>query len=264
MSPSEYMMGNNPRLSVIMPTLNIQNYIENSTTAVLDSTFENLELLILDGGSSDGTLEYCKKIDDHRVRIFKDVGDRIAARNRGIREAEGEFIAIVDADTVPAETRFGKAINFLDTNPDYAAVGSYMRHIEPDGSTWVSKKPVEYNKIRNQLLYNNPVCHPTLVVRTEVLKEIDGYRDRNYEDYDLIIRIAQKHKIHNQDEILVDSYVREKSVSNSMSDIIADISTLRCNFAAIKMLDLPAYYSIYMLFRRVFVQIGFLIYRKLK
>ena len=226
-------MSDVPKVSVMMPTLDVVNYIEDSINSVLCQNLSDIELLILDGGSTDGTLEYCKSISDPRVRVFENSGGRVEARQKGVAESKGKYLAVVDSDTVLYQSRLKKGVEFLKNNPAYGAVGSFVKRIEPDGSTWIDEKPISYESIIDQLVWKNAMVHPTLVLRKKAVEAVGGYRKRYYEDYDLIVRLGREYKLANQSEVLLDYYIREEGTVQSLSSFKNAVSTLRCSLLAI-------------------------------
>lgn len=246
-----------------MATLNVREYIEESVPAVLEQTYDDLELLILDGGSTDGTLEYVQSIDDDRIRVIENVGGRVNARKRGVTEARGEYIAVVDADTVPHLDRIEKGVEFLERHPDHAAVGSWVRRIETDGSTWIDEKPVSHEEIKAALVTGNAVPHPTMVMRKSNVEAVGGYREHRYEDYDLVVRLSDEYKLANQPEVLLDYYVREEGTVESLSAIENTVATLKCSLLAVRATDLSPPGKIWLAAKRCAIETARFVYNVL-
>ena len=93
------MLMDNPLVSVIMPVYNATKYVEEAVASVLNQTYQNLELLVIDDGSKDNTLELIKSFDDPRLHVFTQINQGAnVARNRGLSEAKGEYVKFLDAD----------------------------------------------------------------------------------------------------------------------------------------------------------------------
>jgi glycosyltransferase involved in cell wall biosynthesis len=222
-----------PRVSILMPTLDAMNYVDESISAVLDQSLSNFELLVLDGGSTDGTLDYIDSISDCRVCLYKNTGDITKSLNKGIAEAQGEYIARADADAVPYKQWLERCIHFLKDDQEYAAVGTQAKRVSVDGNQQITNMPESHEDISEELIWKNPMIHPTLVIRKAALISVDGYRERQWEDYDLMIRIANEHKLANLSDVLVKDYAHPNSVVNSTPVIRSRLAALRCGLLAI-------------------------------
>ena len=229
------MATNRPTISILMPTLNVHKYINKSLPSLLNQSREDFELLILDGGSTDGTLEYLSGVDDSRIEIFQDCGSIVESLNKGLDESRGDYIARADGDSVPEPIWLEKCIDFLESNPNHAAVGAQARRILPDGSSYVTEKPTTFEELTQTLIWKNPIIHPTMVMRKQPLKEIGGYRERHWEDHDLVIRLVNHSHVANLSDILLTDYVRDEGIVRSTSTIRWVAANLRCTLLALKM-----------------------------
>ena len=110
-------------ISIIMPAYNSGNYIERSISSVIDQTYNNWELLIIDDCSTDNTIEVIKLFPDSRIRLLKNLRNSGAAvsRNYGLREARGRYISFLDSDDVWANDKLEKQLRFMQEN-DYSFV----------------------------------------------------------------------------------------------------------------------------------------------
>ena len=105
----------NPRISVIMPTYNVEQYVSEAISSILEQTFSDFEFIIIDDGSTDKTLEIIKAFKDSRIRLFQKLHlGTVYQLNHGLEEARGEFIARQDSDDYSHAERFEKQVNFLD------------------------------------------------------------------------------------------------------------------------------------------------------
>lgn len=129
-----------PRVSVIMPSYNKEKYIARSITSILNQTYRDFELLIIDDASTDGSVEIIRSFDDERIRFYQNeenVG-MAANRNIGIEKAEGEFIALLDADDISTVDRLEKEVQFLDDNPDIDVVFGAFDEIDENDTVRIS------------------------------------------------------------------------------------------------------------------------------
>ncbi|WP_264554433.1 glycosyltransferase family 2 protein [Flavobacterium sp. N1861] len=118
------------KLSVIMPVYNGELYIEEAINSIVNQTFTDFDLIILNDNSSDGTVAIIEKIreKDNRIILINKTKNEGPAnlRNEGIEMAKTEYVALLDADDIAMPTRFEKQINILDTNPSLGLCGTWF------------------------------------------------------------------------------------------------------------------------------------------
>lgn len=121
-----------PRVSVVMPAYNRAKFIGSAIESVLMQTYKDFELIIVDDGSTDNTVEIIKTYDDSRIKLFKHEKNYgvAVARNTGYRNSKGEFIAIADSDDLNHPERLLKKVTFLDENPDIDVVTCCYQEID--------------------------------------------------------------------------------------------------------------------------------------
>jgi glycosyltransferase involved in cell wall biosynthesis len=188
-----------PKISVILTLYNTKKYLRESIESVLNQTFKDFELIIVDDCSPDNSLsiakEYRKK--DKRIKIIqnkKNVGVAEAI-NKGLKIAQGKYIAILDSDDVALPRRLELEYNFLEKNKDIFLVGGRMLVITEDGKK-IGKGRIETNtqKIMNDFPEKHYFCHPSVMYRNE--KGI-RYRKKFYSnlDRDFYLRLCSQGKI---------------------------------------------------------------------
>jgi glycosyltransferase involved in cell wall biosynthesis len=132
------MVNGFPRVSVVMPAFNVEKYIERAVTSVLDQSFKDLELIVIDDGSKDRTLEMVQALarEDSRLKVIvqENTGRPSIARNRGIAQSTGEYLAFLDSDDFWFPTRVEKMVSGLDQHPEWAAAFHDLKFIAEDGS----------------------------------------------------------------------------------------------------------------------------------
>lgn len=214
------------QVSVIIPTYNRKELLARAMKSVLEQSYPVTELIIVDDGSTDGTGEMVRAWEDTRIRYVYAQLNRgaAAARNAGIAQVskEMEFVAFQDSDDLWLPGKLEKQMQAFASHPDagfcYHKFGYRMSdgHLEiiPDESVPIEKKSGD---IYAQLLYENMVGTPTLIVRKEALDQTDGFDEslQAWEDYDLILRIAQNEKAVFVDEVLVEATLSKGGVSDS-------------------------------------------------
>lgn len=195
------------RLTVIMPVHNAMPFLKEAVNSITSQTYQDLRLLIVDDGSTDGSPRFLKTIDNDKVSVTcrKTRGGQGAARNLALAQCETEYTAFMDADDVSLQTRFSKQIQFLDENQDIGAVGAKVFYIGESGRKGFSPPlALKHDEIRKDLLRKrHALVNATMMFRTEVLQKAGGFRiDGAGEDWDLFLRITELSRVANLDEIL--------------------------------------------------------------
>jgi len=206
-----------PIVSVIMAAYNAEKHISASIESIINQTFNNFELLVINDGSTDNTQsivkEYCKK--DSRIILLNNDKNLfvIKSRNKGIEKAKGKYIAILDSDDLALPNRLEYQVKYLENNPDIFLIGSSAYIIDENDKVENSFiAPTGYEKLKNNINKNNLIYHSTVMFRNENV----FYREKMIycEDYDLILRLfSEGKKIDNLSDILI-SY---RQTSNSLS-----------------------------------------------
>ena len=130
------MSSTNPLISVCMAVYNAERYVAEAVESILNQTFGDFEFLILDDGSTDGSLDILRRYAerDPRIRLTSRPNQGlVASLNELVDQARGEFIARMDADDVSLPERFQREVDYLRDHPECVLVGSRVRLIDPDG-----------------------------------------------------------------------------------------------------------------------------------
>ena len=213
-------------VSVILPTYNRAGILQKAIDSVLTQTYQDLELVIVDDGSTDQTADVISGLTDSRIRYVYTELNRgaAAARNYGIAQAspEAAFIAFEDSDDLWHPDKLEKQMREMEKHPEagfcyhkiaYDMGGGYQA-ILPDERLPLEKKQGE---IYAQLLYDNLVDCPSMLIRREVLDQIGGFDEmlKALEDYDLALRLAKAAPAAFVNEVLLDSAYSTTGVSGS-------------------------------------------------
>lgn len=162
-----------PQISVLLPVFNAEKYLEKALQSLLNQSFQNFEIVAMDDGSTDGSVEVLKKFSDPRIRIEKNEKNLglIATLNRGISLCQGEFIARMDADDIAVSTRLEKQCQYLQQNPRCILVSTGRSAIDENDQPIVSfNRPATGSPlIRWKLLTGNFITHPTVMLRKSAL-----------------------------------------------------------------------------------------------
>jgi glycosyltransferase involved in cell wall biosynthesis len=220
-----------PKVSVVIPLYNAEEYIQSSVESILNQTFRDFELIIINDAATDSGRKIVGAINDPRIRIVDHSKNQglVASLNHGFSLCSGEYIARMDHDDVARPDRFEKQVRFLDAHPDIALLGSWFEYI---GKGIVIKSPVTSEEIRYYSLFNSPFGHPTVMIRKSALSSFHGPYDPDFnmaEDYDLWCRIIDSQKTANLPEILLDYRIhpQQMSAQSSVQKKVADRIRLR-------------------------------------
>ncbi|MEN8218212.1 MAG: glycosyltransferase family 2 protein [Pseudomonadota bacterium] len=164
-----------PTVSVVMPVYNVERYVAASIQSVLDQTFTDFELLIVDDGGTDESLTICQKFDDPRIKIIRQRNRGLAgARNTGIRHAKGQYIALLDSDDLWKPEKLAKHVEHLDNSPKVGISFSSSAFIDDNGEPlgiYQLPKLTSINAI--DVLCRNPVGNGSApVIRRAVFEEL--------------------------------------------------------------------------------------------
>ena len=211
-----------PLISVILPVCNGEPYLPQAVRSIQHQTLRDFELLIIDDGSTDGSLSYLATAARRDPRISVIANPRkglVEALNLGLKLARGEFIARMDADDVSAAVRFERQIAFLNANPSISVIGSAVTLIDATGRTiGANDYPTDPAQVHAALeAMDCVVAHSSVMTRRAVITSLGGYREafRHAEDYDLWLRVAESYRIGNLSERLLRYRCHLNSVSQT-------------------------------------------------
>ena len=194
---------NPPVTSVVMSVYNGQAFLAEAVESILNQTFRDFEFIIIDDGSTDRTAEILTEHErkDGRIRIHRQENNgRAASLNIGIELAQGQYIARMDADDIALPSRLKAQLEFMERHPDVCVLGGAVELIDQQGDVLRTVHPPQEDaEIQSRLLEDNPMWHPTVMMRKEVASGADGYRKAllDADDYDLWLRISERSKLAN-------------------------------------------------------------------
>ncbi|MGA3087512.1 MAG: glycosyltransferase [Terriglobales bacterium] len=199
----------NPRVSVVMGAYNGERFLRPAIESILNQTFSDFELIVIDDCSTDSTPRILGEFKDDRMRVvFNERNLGIAEMtNQGIAAARGEYIALQDHDDLSWPTRFECQVAFLNSHPQVGMVGSNCNVMDEAG-TLVPHWPVEYEdeNLKWDLLWRCPFFHTSVMLRRSAIQEVGGYSsDPKYrfaEDYEFMSRVALRHAVANIPKLL--------------------------------------------------------------
>ena len=212
-----------PLVSVIMPVRNRETSVYTAIESVLTQTYKNLELIVVDDGSSDNTIKVLSSCTDCRLVLLRNKSPRGAAvsRNIGIKKARGSLIAFNDSDDFWFHNRLKLAVDVLTSKPEVVGVFSDAIQVGPAMCRILPKHKKKYTE-ENQfslLLWRNLVDTPSLTVRAQTLKQVGGFTPDlpRFQDWDLALRICQIGVLHYLPIPLYLSNITEGSITGDLN-----------------------------------------------
>ncbi|BCK75126.1 glycosyl transferase [Acetobacter aceti NRIC 0242] len=209
------------KIDVLMTVYNCSKYISETLKSIQNQTIEDIRIIIVDDGSTDGTSEIIQKFsdDDSRIIVMRQENMGIIdALKAGMKEVTADFIARHDGDDISYPERFEKQLNFLLDNPSFAAVSSRACQIDEAGCP--IGKITTMKKIDESDPYSLPskepyLLQPMLMIRSSSFFSIGGYRNLSVsEDVDLCWRLRDEGNLHTIPEILGNYRVHPASISS--------------------------------------------------
>lgn len=213
-----------PKVSIICPTFNgaSRGYLQEAIESVLDQSFTNYELFIIDDGSTDGTRKVCEQyLQDSRVNyIFQQNGGPARARNTGVKASSGEFICFSDDDDIWKPNKLQRQIDFihdeLSNAPNWGMVFTWVELIDFQGKILGYRGHHQKGSIYKKLLFENIIdATSSVLIRREVLENV-GLLDESLEsseDWDMWLRISKEYLIFPVKEYLVQHREHENRIS---------------------------------------------------
>lgn len=190
-----------PTISVIIPAYNVERTILQTISSIQKQTFKDLEIIVINDGSSDRTLELLSTITDARLKVYSyPNGGLPTARNRGIYRARGEYISFIDADDLWTVDKLEKQLAALQANPDAGVAYSWFTiMIEPEDTADVSfvlgKRVFFQGNVYDRLLIDNFVGNGSnLLVKSSAIESVGNFDPslKSCEDWDYYLRLARQ------------------------------------------------------------------------
>lgn len=190
-----------PKVSVLMPVYNGEKHLRQAIESVLGQSFSDIEFIIINDGSKDGSAAIVRSYNDGRIIFVENESNMgiVATLNKGIGLAKGEYIVRMDCDDICKLSRLQEQVIFMDLHPEVGASGTFYELLINDKKA-LADFPVNNDEIVCFLLFNSPIAHPTAIIRKKILDEYHIDYDPEYihtEDYHLWASIAKKSKLAN-------------------------------------------------------------------
>lgn len=229
------MMKEYPKVSLVMKVYNGEKYLAEAIDSILNQTFEDFELLIIDDGSTDSSAQIVRSYTDDRIRFLQNEENLGLCRtqNKVIAEARGEYIAVMDCDDISYPQRFEKQVHYLEEHPEVMMCGSYRNNII-DGHETAFQQIREYTNesLQFSLYFGNLFfTHSSIMFRAVQYREagLSYGQAAIAEDYGIIIEMAKRYPVMLLPERLIAYRIYHTSTSKVRAQELADAATdLKC------------------------------------
>jgi len=163
-------MNSEPKVSIIIPTYNQSQYLEEAMESVLNQTYQNIEIIIVDDGSTDNTSEVVKSFDNKIIYIPQKNKGASSARNAGIKKAQGQYVAFLDSDDMWIKNKLEKQIKFIQNNPEIGLLGTGCYQMV-DINKMIYKKifPAKNEILQKDLIKYNPFIQSSVMIKKDGL-----------------------------------------------------------------------------------------------
>ena len=217
-----------PKISVILPVFNAQTYLRASIESILSQTFTNFELIIINDGSTDQSLEIIQSYTDERINLINQANAGLPiSLNRAITIAKGQYLARQDADDISLPSRLAEQAAYLDEHPACALLGSWANILLDNSPTNRALQHPHLNgDIALKLLFFNCFVHSSVMIRKSALEKSGLYPEEPEkfppEDYDLWLRISKDFEVANIPKALLQYRELPSSISRTKLQIMQE------------------------------------------
>tara|TARA_B100000315_G_C14583645_1_gene591808 strand:+ start:1615 stop:2646 length:1032 start_codon:yes stop_codon:yes gene_type:complete len=197
---------NNPKVTVLMSVYNGERYLREAIDSILNQTFTDYEFIIVNDGCTDSSRDIITTYSDRRICLIdneRNIG-LTKSLNKGLKKANGEYIARIDADDISLPQRLEKQVTFMRKNPKVSVCGGWVIYFGTKKEN-IIKLPSEANEIKASLFYKNELYHTTVIFRRELQNKEKVFYNEDYlraQDYELWSRLSHSSKLRNINEVL--------------------------------------------------------------
>lgn len=215
---------NKPVVSVLLPVYNGEKFIEQAVQSILDQTYRNFELMIIDDGSTDRTSAILDQFHDSRIRRMRNTENvgLIRSLNSAAQEAQGTYLARMDADDISLPVRFAAQVEFLETHPEIGVLGTALEQIDSHGRIISTLRlPHTHERIFWIFFFDTAIVHATVMMRSAIFRSAGGYNDTfaHVEDTELWSRLLFTTRFANLQEVLYKRQLHNRSVGSTQHTV---------------------------------------------
>lgn len=219
------------KVSIILPVYNGEKYLHECLNSLLNQTYRNFEIIIIDDCSTDHSAEIIQSYDNSKIYYYRNNNNQgiVYSLNRAISLSRGKYIARMDADDICAPERLEKQVAFLDQHPNIGLISTWFRIF--DGKEGICCYPTDPEELKCRLLFSLQLLHPGWMFRRELIEKYNLHYREEYkyaEDWDFLVRATAVTQLSNVPEILMNYRINATQISsvfNSPQKQIADLIT---------------------------------------
>jgi glycosyltransferase involved in cell wall biosynthesis len=218
-------LSDTPKISVVMSVYNTERFVGQAVKSILDQTFGDFEIVLIDDGSSDRSVEIVRSFNDPRIRVVHQTNHGLVySFNKGLELARSEIIARMDADDISLPRRFEQELAWLKADVKRGLVGTFFSYIDEESGKpldIVMTSPTKHIDIVRMMHIVNPFGHGSIMMRKKAAESLGKYRSEYEpaEDYDLWRRIAQEWEVGQIPEVLYMWRFHPASISRRKSHV---------------------------------------------
>lgn len=215
------------RVSVVIPAYNKANLTIRTVKSVLNQTYENIEIIVVDDGSTDDTKVQLQLFGGRIHYIYKQNGGASSARNIGIKQATGEYIALIDCDDIFCPEKISKSVACLEKQNDCGFVYTGAHFINSDDNI-ISRSEISNSCfsgwISSKLILRNFICNSTVVVKKECFEKVGFFDEKIFmpADWDMWLRISENYKAAYVNERLTCYRLTGSYIASNMEEAIKE------------------------------------------
>ena len=188
------------KVSVVIPAYNAADLTVKTVESVLEQTYANIEVIVVDDGSTDNTGERLQPYAGRIKYIYKENGGACSARNLGIRMAEGDYIGFLDCDDIYLPGKIERSVDYLERRPDFGFVHTPVRFIDEEDvplRVYALPEGRRTGRIAKRLLSRNFICNSTILARRSCFGEAGFFDEKlfTHADWDMWLRLAERYKV---------------------------------------------------------------------
>ena len=240
---------NQPIVSVLITSYNAMPYLVAAVEGIVNQTYTNWELIVIDDHSTDFTMEYLNSLRNEKITAqINPKKGRGSALNYGLTLCQGKYIAINDADDYSLPKRLSTQVSFLEANPEYGLVGSHS--VLKDlltGEVVYHQRPTEWEEIKKTFTKGQPIQHVTVLMRHDLIKKIGGYNEKIQFlfDREIFLRLGRITKLANLPDVLVEvGHHHNRHFYFKFKGIHREYYSLKYRILAINQFGFPKHYIV--------------------
>lgn len=220
-----------PKVSVIMPVFNVERFLKTAIDSILNQSFKDFELILINDCSTDNSEEIINSYDDSRIKCLTNRYNKGVSYsfNKGLEYAKGEYIARADSDDIYDVDRLKEQVEILDQFPNVNICSSDLQVVNEDEmflEFWKYKNNNDF--LKAQLLFNAPIANPTLMFRRSIFENLKYDESlKRAEDYDFYLRLGEDFKVFNIAKPLMKYRRNASSLTSDTIELVRDANKVR-------------------------------------